>query len=96
MEVHFKGGKEDGLQTHWYPKGKWWHINGYKKSKGYYKDGKKYGLWTEWSEDGKKTFEGNFVDWKEPVQEQEKNAEYSSLLKQFINALETEDAIGGQ
>ena len=59
------------------------------------KDGKKYDLWTEWSEDGKKTFEGNFVDWKEPVQEQEKNAEYSSLLKQFINALETEDAIGG-
>ena len=29
------------------------------------KDGKENGLWTEWNEEGKKTFQGNFVDGNE-------------------------------
>jgi len=45
-------------QTNFYP-------TGLKKHTKHYKDGRENGIRTEWSEDGKKTFEGNFVDGNE-------------------------------
>ena len=36
-----------------------------KNQKNATKDGKENGLWTEWNEEGKKTFQGNFVDGNE-------------------------------
>jgi antitoxin component YwqK of YwqJK toxin-antitoxin module len=57
IEVNYKDGKQEGLQTSW-------HENGQKKGEGNYKDGEKDGLETLWYENGKKEWEGNYKDGK--------------------------------
>ena len=42
-----------------------WHESGNKESETFYEEGLENGLRIEWSEDGKKTYEANFVDGNE-------------------------------
>jgi antitoxin component YwqK of YwqJK toxin-antitoxin module len=57
IEYKYKNG-EPFSQSNFYP-------TGIKKSRKYFKGGLENGIRTEWSEDGKKTYEGNFVDGNE-------------------------------
>ena len=41
------------------------YLSGIKQSVKHFKNGKEHGIRTEWNEDGKKTFEGNFIDGNE-------------------------------
>jgi antitoxin component YwqK of YwqJK toxin-antitoxin module len=44
-----------------------WYSSGKKKSTSHYKEGKENGFRKEWGEDGKLTFQGNFVDGLEEI-----------------------------
>ena len=44
-----------------------WYSSGKKKSTSHYKEGKENGFRKEWDEDGKLTFQGNFVDGLEEI-----------------------------
>ena len=57
IEYQYKKG-ELFIQTNFYP-------TGLKKSTKHFKNGIENGVKTEWDEDGKKTFQGNFVDGNE-------------------------------
>jgi antitoxin component YwqK of YwqJK toxin-antitoxin module len=53
LEMNYKDGKLDGVQT-------WWYENGQKWYEGKYKNGKQDGIYTLWKKDGQKKVEGNY------------------------------------
>ena len=64
-------GGRDGLATTWYKSGEkksevsWTNDTKDGSMTEWYKNGKEHGVRTEWSEDGKKTFQANFIDGNE-------------------------------
>ena len=57
---HYKNDVLDGIIMEWY-------SSGIKKSTSYYKNGIENGFRKEWDENGKLTFQGNFVDGNEEI-----------------------------
>jgi antitoxin component YwqK of YwqJK toxin-antitoxin module len=58
LEVNYKDGKKDALET-------WWYEHGQKQSEGNYKEGKVDGKFTAWCENGEIMIEVYYRDGKE-------------------------------
>lgn len=56
-ERHFKNGKANGIQLHWYESGQ-------KKEESYFQDNLRYGLSSEWHQNGQKSYESSYKDGK--------------------------------
>ena len=66
-EGTYKDGKEDGEMTAWYQQDEMWYklIEPVKQYKYFAKNGKEHGLSRSWWSNGKKAYEGSFINCKE-------------------------------
>ena len=58
LEITYKNGKQDGVET-------FWTKNGHKRSEHTYKDGKRDGDWIEWYANGQKVSKSTYKDGKQ-------------------------------